>query len=186
MKFQLGWFANPIFGRHGDYPKVMIDDIKENSLREGKPRSRLPFMSEELARYIKGSADFFGFNYYTSRLVEYNTKYDKLSTSWEKDSRLILSADPSWPQAQSPWLYSVPEGLRGILVWIKNTYNNPTVIITENGWSDPELYNDQSRINYLNAHLIKLSQAINIDKCNIIGHTVWSIIDNFEWLRGYS
>lgn len=34
-------------------------------------------------------------------------------------------------------------------------------------------------------HLQATLDAIN-DGCHVTGHTTWSIMDNFEWMRGYS
>jgi beta-glucosidase/6-phospho-beta-glucosidase/beta-galactosidase len=43
----------------------------------------------------------------------------------------------------------VPWGLRKALVWIKENYGNPPVIITENGYSDhEETLRDNSRVGY--------------------------------------
>ena len=51
----------------------------------------------------------------------------------------------------------VPWGLRKVLVWIKDHYGNPEVMITENGVSDiPEEHgtlNDHFRISYYNQYI---------------------------------
>ena len=166
----------------------MIKEIAKSSLKEGRPWSRLPVMSESLRASIHGSSDFFGFNYYTSRLVELkNTDFESLEPpSWDKDSKLLTTTDPKWLQAKSDWLYSVPQGLEDVLVWIKDNYQSPPIFITENGWSDDGEHEDNGRIDYITSHLAAVSKAINEHKCNIMGYTVWSIIDNFEWLRGYT
>ena len=53
MQFDLGWFANPIFGS-GDYPQVMRDMVATKSALQGYPQSRLPEFTEEEIEYIKG------------------------------------------------------------------------------------------------------------------------------------
>lgn len=70
--------------------------------------------------------------------------------------------------------------------WIKNEYDNPEVIITENGWSDDGQLNDVGRIDYLKVHLQAILEARTVDECNVTGYTHWSVVDNFEWTRGYS
>ncbi len=52
-------------------------------------------------------------------------------------------------RAASPWLKIVPWGLRKLLVWIKDTYNNPPVYITESGCSNTgETLHDAQRVNF--------------------------------------
>jgi beta-glucosidase/6-phospho-beta-glucosidase/beta-galactosidase len=181
MNFELGWFAHPIFSEIGGYPQVMIDEIASRSKMEQRPFSRLPEMSDEIKKFILGSADFLGFNYYSSRYAELSTKkYDPNSNpTIYQDSRITTSIDNSWKRAKSSWLYSVPEGLYGALVWIKSQYNNTPVMITENGWSDSGELEDNDRIEYFRNHLFSIAKAINVDKCNVIGYTAWSIIGKF-------
>lgn len=188
LAFDIGWFANPIFSKDGGYPKAMVDEIDSRSKREGRQTSRLPTMTEEQKTLIKGSADFLGYNYYSSRLVELNkTEYSPgAEPSWLSDSRIIITVDPNWKRAKSTWLYNVPQGLHDALAWFKVNYDNPRVLITENGWSDDGEIEDDDRVEYLKSHLIAVAKAINENDCNVIGWTGWSIIDNFEWLRGYT
>ncbi|WZY91056.1 hypothetical protein YC2023_047791 [Brassica napus] len=65
-------------------------------------------------------------------------------------------------------LHSVPEGLRKVLNYIKDKYNNPTVYIKENGINDyddgrksrGDILNDTFRIKYHEDHLQQLYKAI--------------------------
>lgn len=188
LAFDIGWFANPVFSKSGGYPEALIEEIDARSKREGRTISRLPKMTEDEKEFIRGSADFLGYNYYSSRLVELNSSdYNpKVEPSWVSDSRIIASVNPSWKRAKSTWLYNVPEGLYDALVWFKVNYDNPKVFITENGWSDGGEMADDGRIEYISSHLKAVAKAINEDSCNVIGWTAWSVIDNFEWLRGYT
>lgn len=70
-------------------------------------------------------------------------------------------------------------------MWIKNSYNNPRVIISENGWSDDGTLEDDRRIKYFEKHIAKTLEAKR-DGCQVEAFTAWSVIDNFEWARGYS
>lgn len=184
MQYSLGWFANPIYSRKGNYPQIMIDDIKNYSKAENRTKSRLPEF-ENVDR-IRGTADFLGLNYYSSRYIEIDNKLPNVRRpSWASDTKLKNYVDPKWPNSGNGWLYSVPEGLTGILKWIRDNYDNVEVLITENGWSDDGNTLDYNRVNYMRNHLKATLAAIK-DGCNVSGYTVWSIIDNFEWLSGFT
>lgn len=47
------------------------------------------------------------------------------------------STDKGWPTGESGWLKEVPWGFRKLLNWIKVRYDNPLIIVTENGVSGP-------------------------------------------------
>lgn len=79
-----------------------------------------------------------------------------------------------------------PEGMGDVLRKIKNDYGNPRVFIFENGYSDDGSLNDYGRINYYYSYLKELLLAVNRDKCRVERYSVWSLMDNFEWARGYT
>uniref|UniRef100_A0A1B0DA68 Uncharacterized protein n=1 Tax=Phlebotomus papatasi TaxID=29031 RepID=A0A1B0DA68_PHLPP len=186
MQFQLGFFANPIFSPSGGWAKQLEDSVDRNSAKERRAWSRLPAFSPAEIERVKGSADFLGLNYYSARFVEPGKfAEDSTNPSWERDQNLTYMVDPSWRRAKSSWLYMVPEGLKDILLWIKRTYGNPEVIVTENGWSDDGELEDDGRVDYLKGHLQAVSEALQ-EGCNVRGYTHWSLLDNFEWMRGYT
>ena len=105
VEHMVGWFANPIFSENGNYPQVMIDNVKRNSEEQGRTVSRLPEFTNEEIESLKGSSDFLALNYYTSRYVKHKENYpDELD--WESDAGIDQFADPKWPRAKSDWLYS--------------------------------------------------------------------------------
>ena len=60
--------------------------------------------------------------------------------------------------------------------------------ITENGFSTRQAdgTNDPQRVDYYVRYINQLLKAVQLDGCNVKGYTAWSLMDNFEWLEGYS
>jgi lactase-phlorizin hydrolase len=185
MQFKMGWFTNPIFG-NGDYPAILKAQLAQKAKTFGLPASPLPVFTEEEKRYNRGTYDFFGFNHYTTRLAS------RPAEPQAPDSEAALmdvleEVDPSWKCAASKWLYSVPWGIRRTLCWVKDHYGNPPVYITENGFSDSTgTLDDQDRIDYYRQYINEVLKAISLDGCDVRGYMAWSLMDNFEWARGYS
>lgn len=55
--------------------------------------------------------------------------------------------------------------------WITDQYNDPEVIITENGWSDKGELIDDGRIEYLHDHLEQILDVILNGESNLKGYT---------------
>ena len=79
----------------------------------------------------------------------------------------------------------VPDGFRELLRKLKKEYNNPVVYVTENGISDVNNFDDCGRILYLYSYMKAMIEAIREDGCNVKSYTIWSLMDNFEWKKGY-
>ncbi|KAJ2947989.1 hypothetical protein O0L34_g9781 [Tuta absoluta] len=184
--FFYGWYAHPIFSETGDYPPFMRQRIDDYSRRQHFPRSRLPTFTQEEIDVIKGSADFLGLNHYTSLMAKKANVPMAMNPSWGNDCGEGAYYKKDWPYTNSSWLRVVPWGFRKMLVWIKYTYNNPPVLVTENGVSTIPGLRDSSRVTYIDDYLRSMHTAVTVDKCNVLGYTYWSLIDNFEWERGYS
>ncbi|MBV8464145.1 MAG: glycoside hydrolase family 1 protein, partial [Acidimicrobiales bacterium] len=74
-----------------------------------------------------------------------------------------------------------PEALRHTVDYVHTETNKP-VIVTENGLETPD---DQRRVWYIGAALGELQAAIAAGT-PVLGYFHWSLIDNFEWTRGYA
>ncbi|RJQ90670.1 GH1 family beta-glucosidase [Amycolatopsis panacis] len=87
----------------------------------------------------------------------------------------------------------VPDGLCELLVSLRDRYceNLPPIQITENGCSladepgpDGRVH-DSARIDFLDAHLRAVREAM-VAGVDVRGYFVWSLLDNFEWSKGYA
>ncbi|CAH2097133.1 unnamed protein product [Euphydryas editha] len=186
-RFDWGQYGHPIFSKEGGFPIELKRNVDTKSAKQGFARSRLPKLSESEVEFIKGTSDFFGLNTYTTKLAYRNASLEGMYAvpSYRDDMGAILVKDDSWPQGASSWLQEVPWGITKVLREINELYGNPRVYITENGWSTTGGLLDDDRIRYLRNYLDAILDAID-EGCNVKGYTVWSLIDNFEWLNGYS
>lgn len=170
----------------------MKTQIMKNSFAEGRAHSRLQQFSPEWIKKIRGSADFLGLNYYTSRLAKTLPQTKPLSRpTFEHDLRQNHDTKPEWKRAKSTWLYSVPSGIGDLLRfanspllrlefveisfsffrWLKMEYNNLEVIITESGWSDDGQLDDVDRIEYYRSHLEEVLTVVLNGECNVKAYT---------------
>uniref|UniRef100_A0A0D9ZN44 Pectinesterase n=1 Tax=Oryza glumipatula TaxID=40148 RepID=A0A0D9ZN44_9ORYZ len=87
--------------------------------------------------------------------------------------------------------FVVPESIESAVMYVNGRYKDTTIYITENGYSQhsdtnmEDLINDVERVNYLQGYLKYLSSAVR-KGANVGGYFMWSLIDNFEWVFGYT
>ncbi|XP_034642170.1 lactase-phlorizin hydrolase [Trachemys scripta elegans] len=186
LQFRLGWFAHPIF-KNGDYPEVMKWTVGNRSELQNLPSSRLPAFTAEEREYIRGTADVFCFNTYTSKIIKHKTTRLK-PFSYEDDQERLEEVDSSWPTSAISEMRAVAWGLRRLLNWIKEEYGNPPIYVTENGVGTQTKsdVDDTNRIFYYKTYINEALKAYKLDGVNLRGYIAWSLMDNFEWLHGYS
>jgi beta-glucosidase len=74
-----------------------------------------------------------------------------------------------------------PEALRNTVEYVHAATGKP-VLVTENGL---ETDDDERRVWYIDAALAGLHEAIERG-VPVLGYFHWSLLDNFEWIRGYA
>lgn len=144
---------------------VYVPDTKnplKTLLRRIYSRFRNLYFLNKAAPYY----DFIGLNYYhMDRRPHFSKKYELISGQ-------PINKDMGWE------LY--PPGIYNCLMDIKR-YKKP-VFITENGISDA---GDSMRAGFIKEHLKWVWHAIQ-DGVDVRGYLYWSLLDNFEWSKGYS
>ncbi|KAF2315007.1 hypothetical protein GH714_037519 [Hevea brasiliensis] len=177
MDFLIGWFVNPLV--FGDYPEVM----KKNA------GSRLPVLTDQESKLVKGAFDFLGLIHYTTVYIKDNSKILKTENrDFNADMAVTISftQDEDDPFGLFPVEYPQrPWGLQGLLEYLKQAYGNPPVYIHENGQVSRRnsSLDDTSRVEYLHAYIGSLLDAIR-NGSNTRGYFVWSFLDVFELLDG--
>ena len=120
------------------------------------------------------SLDFIGVNYYTRSLVDAETwRFKNLLLDVCKDNHSQLKKNSlGWD------IY--PQGLYNLLLRLKR-FGLP-VFILENGISTDD---DSLRWDFIYEHLKNLALAME-KGVRVLGYLYWSLIDNFEWDKGFS
>ncbi|GMH19459.1 hypothetical protein Nepgr_021300 [Nepenthes gracilis] len=186
--FFTNWFLDPII--NGNYPSEMRQILG----------SDLPEFSEEDRTVLLKSSDFIGVNHYTSFYVK-DCIFSECEAGAEGASRtegLFLRTPskngvPIGEPTALDWLYIYPQGMENIINYVKERYGNVPVFVTENGFvqesrrnsTTAELLQDFKRVEYMDGYLNALTRAIR-KGADVRGYFAWSLLDNFEWLHGYT
>jgi beta-glucosidase len=166
------WFLDPVL--RGRYPEDMVDLYE----REYGP---FDCVREGDMDVIASPTDFLGVNYYTPIRVRPDAASHPLGAA---------AVPPGPPTTTMGWEVA-PEGLRELLLRLRDDYGDVPIAITENGAAYEDrppsngVVEDPERRAYLESHLRALRAAMD-DGVDVRRYCVWSLLDNFEWEHGYA
>ena len=165
--FRNRWILDPVL--RGRYP----EDMSRRFARI------LPPVQDGDLEAISAPIDFLGVNYYRRHVVK----------AGSNGSGPIVVDVPDGEHTAVGWeVY--PDGLHELLVRLHSEYDAPPLYVTENGAAFGDTrrngtVDDPERTSYLDRHLGAVARAI-ADGVAVDGYFVWSLLDNFEWARGYA
>ncbi|CAN7081398.1 unnamed protein product, partial [Brassica oleracea var. botrytis] len=180
--FYLTWFLDPVvFGR---YPREMKDILGED----------LPEFTKDDLKSSKNGLDFIGINQYTSRYAK-----DCLHTACEPGqggsraegfvySNALKTGLPLGERTGVNWFNVYPQGMEEMLMYATERYRNIPLYVTENGFGENDtgvLLNDYRRVKFMSNYLDALKRAMR-KGADVRGYFTWSLLDNFEWISGYT
>ncbi len=165
------WFLEAVF--RGTYPREMLEFYR-------KKLSAPMILPGDLELMKSHFVDFIGVNYYTRNII----KASQAEPIMELEE--VERPDLSWPHSGEIY----PQGLLDILVRINRDYQQPDILITENGagFYDESIVHgqidDYRRIDFLKQHIKVVHKALK-KGIKVRGYLVWSIFDNLEWVFGF-
>lgn len=145
------------------FNEAWMDAMINGRLRQPFGRGQIP--------HLANSFDFVGLNYYTRFYTRFSLIGNGVEQSWGPDA---VVSDGNYGE-----IY--PYGLYRIIENAVQKYKKP-IFITENGLPDAA---DKYRPAFILDHLRQIWHAISW--CYpVMGYYHWSLVDNFEWDRGWT
>jgi beta-glucosidase len=166
---QSGIFLDPGAGR--GYPEFFFEFA-------GKPSA---YRGEDLA-IIAEPVDFLGVNHYFPSYARYVPGMGL----FENDGSMPPGSDIS----DFRWKVD-PSALYELLVSTQKKYDFKHMLITENGTctrdsfrTQEQTLEDDVRVHYLGHYLAAVHKALS-EGIRVSGYFAWSLLDNFEWAKGF-
>ena len=131
--------------------------------------------------------DFLGVNYYNVNHIEHHPGADSMPAwpgTW--GARMVR---PPGTLTEMNWGVE-PEGLTWMLERVARDHPGVPMMVCENGAAyvdhvGPDgSVDDPARIDYIKRHIAAVEVAIDRG-ADVRGYFLWSLMDNFEWARGY-
>ena len=166
--FSVAWFSDPVV--LGTYPADGLEYFGQY----------LPEGWQEDMKLICQKLDYYAQNLYEGREVRAADN----ENGWED-----APYPAGHPRTACGWPVT-PRALYWAPRFLTERYKLP-FIVTENGMSSHDWVmsdgkvHDPHRIDYLRRYIRELRRAVE-DGVDICGYFCWSLMDNFEWARGYS
>jgi len=148
--------------------------------------SDFSFRREGDLEVIGAPLDFLGVNYYY-RIHAAAAPYEQADPALRSAFDLgVRGVTPDGARTSGlGWLVE-PHGLHQTLLGLARRYPAlPPIFITENGYGDDGTLDDTGRVDFLRDHLAAIRAAMT-DGVDVRGYFCWSLLDNFEWARGYA
>jgi beta-glucosidase len=161
---QVAWWFDPFFS--GEYPNNRsVPGVRDGDLR-----------------LISQPIDHLGLNMYFPGFVRAS---ESKECGYEDYGPMV-----TLPRSEMGWP-SYPAGLSFLLEEVHRRYGATSIYVTENGCAAPDLKSDRGEIHdlfrqeYVRAHL---REALSCRRRGVPvnGYFVWSLMDNFEWDKGYA
>jgi beta-glucosidase len=162
--------ASPLDAAAARLQSAIFNESFVLPLRDGRVRFPLGGGRD---RRLAGTLDYLGLNYYTREQVRFD-----LGQPGQLFGRRFFA--PGTEISPTGFIANEPEGLFAFLRW-GHRLGLP-IYITENGVEDAT---DTMRPRYLIQHLHQVWRAVNF-AWPVRGYFHWSLVDNFEWERGWS
>ncbi|HEU4319971.1 MAG TPA: GH1 family beta-glucosidase [Acidimicrobiia bacterium] len=164
----------------GEYPEEVLEYHARHDLED-----RIDVA--ELAKTVE-PIDLLGINYYNINHIAYEPGADPMP-AWPGPYNATFARPPG-ELTQMDWGVE-PEGLTWMLKTVGGRYPEMPLMIMENGAAYPDVVeesgeiNDVKRTEYVRLHIGAIHEAREAG-VNVVGYFLWSLLDNFEWARGYS
>jgi beta-glucosidase len=123
----------------------------------------------------KGTQDYLGLNYYSVDTVAFD-----LRRPGELFGRSFYPEGSDL--SDTGFNANTPEGMFATIKWAVKAYPDLPLIVCENGI---ECADDHIRPRYIAQHVHQMWRAVNFN-WPVKGYFHWSLVDNFEWERGWS
>jgi beta-glucosidase len=163
------WFLDAVFKAR--YPADVLE-----AWRDAMP----PMQAGDLA-CIAAPIDVLGINYYTRARVAH---------AFELPFPSLREVPlPGVHQSTMGW-EDWPDGLEETLLRVQQDYAPASIYIAENGCAEPDVVqegrvHDPARTRYFAGHLQACARALAAG-VPLKAYLAWSLLDNFEWGRGYA
>lgn len=143
--------------------------------------AQAPVYSDKEMKAISAPMDFIGLNYYRSKVVRHADN---------EQGYEVVPVPKGMPRTHMGWEIT-PRGIYYLLKHASDYFGDIPKYITENGLSAEDVETeggevlDCDRIEFYRQHFIQLCIAIHAG-VNLQGYFIWSLMDNFEWSKGYT